>query len=188
MARTETPDVEIDRPCPPFSLPEPLTGRLWSQDDVRGPRGLLVAFLCNHCPYVKGMIGRFVADARLLQAEGVGVVAIMPNDIEAYPEDAPDLMKVFARDHDFSFPYLYDETQAVARAFGAVCTPDFFGYDRGLRLKYRGRLDEGRKDPPPPDAPRELLQAMRTVAADPTHVPTPQVPSLGCSLKWRGEA
>ncbi|GEO82963.1 thioredoxin family protein [Pararhodospirillum oryzae] len=186
MARTETPAVDTTFHCPPFTLPDP-EGRPWSRDQVMGPRGLLVAFLCNHCPYVKAVVDRFVVDARRLLDLGVGVVAIMPNDFQAYPDDAPPRMAEFARDHAFAFPYLVDESQAVARAFQAVCTPDFFGFEPGLALRYRGRLDEGRKDPPPVGCRRDLLEAMSAVAADPAHVPDPQWPSMGCSLKWRSD-
>lgn len=184
MARTETPEAAVGSPCPSFSLPDP-AGRLWSPAEVRGDAGLVVAFLCNHCPYVKGMIDRFVADVAVLQARGLGIVAIMPNDVTRYPEDGPDHMAVFARTHGFSFPYLFDESQQVARAFGAVCTPDFFGYDRDLTLRYRGRLDAGRKDPPPPDAARDLRTAMLWIADHPGEAPEPQHPSMGCSIKWR---
>jgi peroxiredoxin len=184
MPALETPGADLGALCPAFALPDP-TGRIWTLDELRGAKGLVVAFLCNHCPYVKASVDRFVADARLLQAEGIGVVAIMPNDFTAYPEDAPDAMVAFARDHAFPFPYLLDESQAVAESFEAVCTPDYFGFDRYLTLKYRGRLDAGRIDAPPSDGPRDLLDAMRAVARNPLEDPGQQVPSMGCSIKWR---
>ncbi len=116
--------------------------------------------------------------------EGVGFAAICSNDAASYPEDSFPKMREFAKRHDFQFPYLHDESQDVARAYGALCTPDFFGYDRDLKLKYRGRLDEGRTTPPPPDARREFLEAMRAIAATGV-APAIQVPSIGCSIKWK---
>jgi peroxiredoxin len=184
MASLQPPGAELGALCPDFALPDP-TGRAWSLKELRGKNGLLVAFICNHCPYVKSMIDRFVADAKVLQNAGIGVVAIMSNDIAAYPADAPEHMVTFARDHGFPFPYLVDETQAVAESFEAICTPDFFGFDRYLTLKYRGRLDAGRKDPPPADSPRELLDAMLAIAQNPHEEPGPQHPSMGCSIKWK---
>ena len=117
-------------------------------------------------------------------AERVGFAAISSNDAASYPEDSFPKMREFARTHEFPFPYLHDETQDIARAYGAVCTPDFFAFDRDLKLKYRGRLDEGRTAPPPPNARRELLEAMRAIAAG-AEAPANQVPSIGCSIKWR---
>ena len=181
----ETPVCEFGRPAVDFHLPD-LDGRLWSLADVRGPKGTLVMFICNHCPYVQAVVDRLVRDVRDLQALGVGVAAVMSNDVVHYPEDAPDRMKEFAARHGFTFPYLYDETQEVARAYDAVCTPDFFGYDAGLGLQYRGRLDASRREAGPPDARRELFEAMRQVAAT-GRGPAEQVPSMGCSIKWKAE-
>lgn len=171
--------------APDFLLPDAVSGETISLADVRGDNGTLVMFVCNHCPYVKAVIDRIVRDCRELESHGVRAVAIMANDVTAYPDDAPDKMKAFAAAHKFPFPYLYDETQTVARAYGAVCTPDFFGYDRALRLCYRGRLDASRMEPAPADAKRELFDAMREVATKGT-VPANQIPSIGCSIKWRG--
>jgi len=125
-----------------------------------------------------------VRDAGTLMGEGVGFAAICSNDAASYPEDSFEKMRDFAKRHDFPFPYLHDETQTIARAYGAVCTPDFFGFDRDLKLKYRGRLDEGRATPPPPNARRELLEAMRAIAATGA-APGEQIPSIGCSIKWK---
>lgn len=169
--------------APGFALPG-IDGRVWSLADVRGERGTLVAFICNHCPYVVAIIDRLVGDAALLRAEGIGVVGINSNDPAQYPEDSFDNMKAFARTHGLDFPYLFDESQEVARAWGAVCTPDFFGLDRSGRLRYRGRLDESGRLPAAPDARRELLDAMRQVAAT-GRGPERQTPSMGCSIKWR---
>ena len=132
----------------------------------------------------QAVIDRLVADARALMREDIGVAAICSNDAAAYPEDSFDDMKHFAERHRFPFPYLHDESQAVARAYGAVCTPDYFGYDADRRLKYRGRLDEGRASPPPPGARRELVEAMRAIATT-GRAPSDQIPSIGCSIKWK---
>ena len=148
MAASAT-DIVLNVPAPDFSLPA-TDGKTYALRDVAGPNGTVVVFICNHCPYVKAVIGRLVADARALMAEGIGFAAISSNDARAYPEDSFDAMQAFAKAHALPFPYLYDESQRVALAYGAVCTPDFFGYDKGLTLKYRGRLDEGRTGPPRP--------------------------------------
>jgi peroxiredoxin len=178
--------AEIGRQAPDFSL-SATDGNLYSLEDVAGRRGTVVVFICNHCPYVKAVAGRMVEDAKALAAEGIGFVAISSNDAATYPEDSFPNMKAFARQHGFPFPYLYDESQAVARAYGAVCTPDFFGLDADGRVQYRGRLDAGRKDPPPAGAKRELLEAMRMVA-ETGRAPVEQIPSVGCSMKWKDEA
>lgn len=159
-------------------------GRTYTFDDVAGEAGTVTVFICNHCPYVKSVIDRLVADARALMKEGIGFAAICSNDANSYPEDSFDNMKRFAGAHDFPFPYLHDETQSVARVYGAVCTPDFFGYDRDRKLKYRGRLDEGRTTPPFPCARRELVEAMRSIAATGVTLEN-QIPSIGCSIKWK---
>lgn len=151
---------------------------------LRGPNGLLLMFICNHCPYVKAVIDRICRDARELQTLGIGVAAIMSNDPTEYPEDSPEQMRQLAKALDFSFPYLHDATQDVARAYGAVCTPDFFGFNRDLELQYRGRLDASGRAPAAPDARRELFEAMREVAAS-GHGPRAQTASIGCSIKWR---
>ena len=141
-------------------------------------------FICNHCPYVKAVRDRILRDARELAGHGIDCVAIMSNDPTDYPEDSFDNMKRVAADYDFPFPYLFDETQAVAKAYGAVCTPDFFGYDSGLGLQYRGRLDASRKEPAPQDARRDLFEAMKQVAETGAG-PKEQIPGMGCSIKWK---
>ena len=182
MAVAQT-EIALDARAPDFRLPA-TDGRTYGLKDVAGDRGTVIVFICNHCPYVKAVIDRLAADARLLMGEGVGFAAICSNDSACYPEDSFPKMGEFARKHDFPFPYLHDETQDVARAYGAVCTPDFFGFDPELKLKYRGRLDEGRTTPPPPGARRELLEAMRAVAAGGPE-PANQAASIGCSIKWK---
>jgi len=161
-------------------------GRAYSLADVKGPKGTIVVFLSNHCPYVKATIDRIVRDFAALKADGIGAIAIMPNDVAAYPADSPDNMKAFATQHRFGFPYVIDETQETARAYGAQCTPDFFGFNAALELQYRGRLDTAGNRPAGPDTKHELLEAMRAVAA--TGIgPQHQMPSIGCSIKWKGE-
>ena len=176
-------EIALGAKAPDFRLPA-TDGRTYALKDVAGENGTVIVFICNHCPYVKAVIDRLTADARLLMSEGVSFAAICSNDATSYPEDSFARMGEFARKHDFPFPYLHDETQDVARAYGAVCTPDFFGFDRDLKLEYRGRLDEGRATPPPPGARRELLEAMRAIAAGGL-APANQTPSIGCSIKWR---
>jgi len=158
-------------------------GKTYSLTDVRGDKGTLVAFICNHCPYVKASIDRIVAEANALRAMGIGTIAIMPNDTATYREDSFDNMKAFARTHGFTFPYVIDQTQEVARAYDAQCTPDFFGFNAGDELQYRGRLDAARMSSLP-GARRDLYEAMKQVA-ETGKGPEEQTPSMGCSIKWR---
>jgi peroxiredoxin len=157
--------------------------KTWSLADVRGPNGTLVVFICNHCPYVKAVIGRIVEEAKVLHALGIGTIAVMPNDTKSYPQDSFDNMKAFATTHGFGFPYVIDETQEVARSYGAQCTPDFFGFNAGDELQYRGRLDASRTSLVP-NARRELYDAMKQVA-ETGRGPAEQIPSMGCSIKWK---
>ncbi|MEX6505402.1 thioredoxin family protein [Jiella sp. M17.18] len=162
-------------------------GRTHRIFDEKGKNGLLVVFICNHCPYVKAVIDRLVRDARDLAALGIGTVAISSNDVDAYPQDSFENMAVFAREHGFPFPYLYDADQSVARAYGAVCTPDFFGFNRDLGLQYRGRIDASRKEAAPEGTRRDLYEAMKLVA-ETGEGPREQVASIGCSIKWKDAA
>ncbi|MTD99331.1 redoxin domain-containing protein [Paracoccus sp. YIM 132242] len=177
------PVCDFGTPLHDFHLPG-TDGRFHSLEDARGPRGTLVMFICNHCPYVQSIIDRIVRDARQMQAAGIGVVAISANDADQYPQDGPGPMKTFADRHAFSFPYLHDETQQVARTFGAECTPDFFGYNAAGELQYRGRFDSSARTAGPADARRELLEAMLQIA-ETGKGPRHQVPSMGCSIKWK---
>jgi peroxiredoxin len=152
--------------------------------DQAGPNGLVVAFICNHCPYVKAVIGRIVRDAADLKEHGVGFVAISSNDADAYPADSFPEMKLFATRNGFGFPYLYDEDQTVARSYGAACTPDFFGFNAELELQYRGRLDASRKEADQPGLRRDLYEAMREIART-GEGPREQIASIGCSIKWK---
>src|SRR6516162_5741494 len=158
-------------------------GKTYSLAEVRGPTGTLVVLICNHCPYVKASINRIVAEANTLREIGLGTIAIMPNDTEAYLEDSFDNMKTFAARHSFTFPYVIDNTQEVARAYDAQCTPDFFGFNAQDELQYRGRLDASRMSIMP-RARRELFEAMKLVA-ETGGGPKEQLPSMGCSIKWR---
>ncbi|RMG32462.1 MAG: thioredoxin family protein [Gammaproteobacteria bacterium] len=185
MVSLQTPVCEFGKPAVDFRLPG-VDGREWSLDDCMGEKGVLVMFICNHCPYVKAVLDRIVRDARELREYGIGSVAIMSNDPAEYEEDSFENMKVVAERMDFPFPYLFDETQAVAKAYGAVCTPDFFGYNANRELQYRGRLDASRKEAAPPDARRDLFEAMKQVA-ETGKGPKDQIPSMGCSIKWRDQ-
>ena len=166
-----------------FDLPG-VDGKRYRLADALGEHGLLVMFICNHCPYVKAVRERIVRDCRDLGPQGIGAIAIMSNDPADYPEDSFDNMRAVARQFQYPFPYVWDETQEVARAYGAVCTPDFFGFNADLELQYRGRLDASRKETAPPDARRDLYEAMVQVART-GKGPLDQIPSIGCSIKWR---
>jgi peroxiredoxin len=165
-----------------FALPG-VDGKTWRLADVRGKNGTLVIFLCNHCPFVKAVISRIVEEVNALREIGVGAIAIMSNDPADYPEDSFDHMVAFARAHGFTFPYVIDKTQAVARAYDAQCTPDFFGFNARDELQYRGRLDASRRELIP-GARRDLFEAMKEIA-ETGRGPQEQIPSMGCSIKWR---
>jgi peroxiredoxin len=183
MVSTPTPICDFGRQAVDFEL-RGVDGRRHSLATARGVNGLLVMFICNHCPYVKAVIHRIVRDTTELKALGIGSIAVMSNDPGEYPEDSRDNMVKVARELNFPFPYVIDETQEVARAYGAVCTPDFFGFNADLRLQYRGRLDESRKETAPDGVRRDLFEAMKQVALTGSG-PREQVPSIGCSIKWK---
>jgi peroxiredoxin len=182
MPTLTTPPGAPGSVAPPFDLPG-TDGRRHTLSSIRGTHGTVVMFICNHCPYVKAVVDKIVRDMRDLSPHGVGSVAIMSNDPADYPDDSFDNMMALAAKLAFPFPYLFDETQEVAQAYGAACTPDFFGYDRDLRLVYRGRLD-GSGRSPDPAAPRELFTAMVDVART-GRAPALQHASVGCSIKWK---
>jgi peroxiredoxin len=179
----ETPICDFGWQAPEFRLPA-TDGKTYSLVDIRGPNGTLIMFICNHCPYVIGVIDRTVRDAAALQKLGVGVAAICANDAENYPQDSFEKMGEFARANGFVFPYLHDESQAIGRAYEAVCTPDFFGFDADLGLQYRGRLDASPRAAAPDSLKRELFEAMKGVAQT-GRGPERQTPSMGCSIKWK---
>ena len=185
MAATP-PTGNLGEKAPPFELPA-TDGKTYRLADLAGPKGTVIVFMCNHCPYVKAVIDRLIRDARDLEAIGVHTIAISSNDAEHYPADSFENMQRWATEKGFPFKYLYDESQAVARAYDAVCTPDFFGYDAGLELRYRGRLDESGRAGGPTSARRELYDAMRQVA-ETGQAPQQQIPSMGCSIKWKDAA
>ena len=184
MALTETRICDFGWKAIDFSL-EGTDGKTYAVADVRGENGTVVMFICNHCPYVKAAIPRIVRDMGELSAKGIGAIAVMPNDTESHPSDSFERMKEFADQHAFAFPYVIDRTQETARAYDAVCTPDYFGFDASDGLQYRGRLDEGRTEAPPAGVRRDLLEAMSGVAEG-RPGPAEQTASMGCSIKWRG--
>ncbi len=182
MVRLQTPVCEFGKKAIDFSLPG-VDRQQWTLQKCCGKRGLLVVFISNHCPFVKAIRKKLVRDTRELMTLGINTVAIMPNDTLAYPEDSFENMLRVSQEFDFPFPYLLDETQEVAKAYGAVCTPDFFGYNADLELQYRGRFDAA--GPADDDnLERELFKAMQQVAETGSG-PQQQIPSIGCSIKWR---
>ena len=183
MVSLTTPVCDFGWKAPDFDLPG-VDGKRYRLADVKGPNGLLIMFICNHCPYVKAVRSRIVRDAKELLQQGIHCVAISANDANTFPEDSFEDMKRIAVEWDLPFPYLYDESQAVAKTYGAVCTPDFFGFNAQLELQYRGRLDESRKETAPENVRRDLFEAMLQVAKT-GRGPADQIPSMGCSIKWK---
>lgn len=183
MVALNPPHCDFGWRAPDFDLPG-TDGRRHTLASCRGPKGLLVMFICNHCPYVQAILDRLIRDTAELQSLGIGVVAISSNDVTAYPDDSFEAMCRLTEERQLAFPYLYDESQAVARAYDAVCTPDFFGFDAAHGLQYRGRLDASGRQPAAPEARRELFEAMRQVA-ETGRGPLEQIPSIGCSIKWK---
>ncbi|ANT62357.1 alkyl hydroperoxide reductase [Salipiger sp. CCB-MM3] len=177
------PVCDFGWPAQGFSLPA-TDGKTYSLEELRGPKGTLIMFICNHCPYVLAVIDRIILDATELREHGIHTVAISANDAASYPADSFENMKKMAQHKAFPFPYLYDESQQVARAYDAACTPDFFGFDAALGLQYRGRLDASRKEAAPEGTRRDLFEAMKQVAEFGTG-PLDQIPSMGCSIKWK---
>lgn len=182
MVSLETPVCDFDNNAIDFSLPD-VDGKLWNLQQCCGENGLLVMFICNHCPYVKAILERLVRDTAELKILGINSVAIMSNDAAQYAEDSAENMKKIAKEFDFSFPYLLDASQEIAKKYGAVCTPDFFGYNSGLKLQYRGRLDASRKKTAAEDVKRDLFDAMKQVSGT-GKGPVEQIPGMGCSIKW----
>jgi len=183
MVSLQTPVCEFGKKAVEFTLPG-VDQQQWTLEKCSGKRGLLIMFISNHCPYVKAILKKLVRDTKDLKTLGINSVAIMPNDTVAYPDDSLDNMIRISKEYDFPFPYLLDETQVVARAYGAVCTPDFFGYNADLELQYRGRLDAAGPKSEDDSQKRELFEAMKQVA-ETGHGPENQIPSMGCSIKWQ---
>ena len=180
-----SPVCDFNWPAPDFQLLA-TDGRMLSRNDISGPKGCLIIFKCNHCPSVLGVLDRIQRDARDLQSIGIGVAAINANDAVAYPADSFENMVKLAKENGFSFPYLYDETQSVAKAYGAACTPDFFGFNAAGGLQYRGRLDASGRTAGATDLRRDLFEAMQQMVKT-GHGPDAQTASIGCSIKWKPE-
>ncbi len=178
----DTPLCDFGWKAPDFTLKDP-DGNSFNMTEQLGEKGLLIAFICNHCPYVQAIGDRLTQDVKELQAEGINVLAVMSNDYTYVPEDGPAYMKHFAKHFGFTFPYLVDEGQKVGRAYKAVCTPDFFGFNKDGELQYRGRLDDARMGRPS-DRTKELVNAMKQIA-ETGKGPEQQTASMGCSIKWR---
>ena len=185
MVSLQPPLCDFGWKARPFDLPG-VDGKRHTLESACGENGLLVMFICNHCPYVKSIRDRIIRDTRELRQHGINSIAIMSNDPAEYAEDSFENMKMVAQSHAFPFPYVLDETQQIARDYGAVCTPDFFGFNRNLELQYRGRLDASRKEAVP-DAARDLFNAMLQVAQT-GKGPQDQIASMGCSIKWKDAA
>ena len=183
MSLTKTPICDFGKKAEDFKL-KSTNNELLTLNDVKGDNGTLVMFICNHCPYVKAVISDIVNDCKLLQNLNVSSVAICSNDVINYPEDSFDKMIEFSNSNKFNFPYLHDETQEIARKFDAVCTPDFFGYNKNLELQYRGRIRELKDLKPIKDGESELYLAMKMIA-ETGRGPTDQISSMGCNIKWR---
>ena len=185
MVALETPICNFGWKAPDFSL-KGIDNKNYNFSDIKGKNGTLVMFICNHCPYVKSVIGRIVEDSLILQENGIGIVSIMSNDVNDPKyghEDSFENMIKFSQNNSFSFPYVYDESQETGRIYNAVCTPDFFGFNSSNELQYRGRLESSQKELMP-NAKKELLEAMLEVAKS-GQGPKEQVPSIGCSIKWK---
>ena len=179
----QTPICDFGQKAHDFKL-KSTDNKIISLDDVKGKNGTLIMFICNHCPYVKAVINDVVEDCKKLKDQGVNSIAICSNDVKNYPEDSFENMKKFSKNYKFGFPYLFDETQEIAKRYGAVCTPDFFGYNKNLELQYRGRLRELKNLIPQRDGDSDLLEAMRQIA-ETGKGPENQVPSAGCGIKWK---
>lgn len=183
MALLHTPTENENFTAPDFSLKN-IDGQTLSYKDIKGEKGTVIAFICNHCPYVQAIIKRFVHDARNLQDHDIGIAAIMPNDTVNYPADNFENMQKFARQHNFNFPYLIDETQETAKAYNAICTPDIFGFNADGELQYRGRLDSAGPKDADDSTVKELVGAMLQIAQN-GQGPAEQFSSMGCSIKWK---
>ena len=182
MALTKTPICDFGKKAEQFEL-KSINNKIISLNDVKGKNGTLIMFICNHCPYVKAVIEEIVQDCKKLKTNGINSLAISSNDVKNYPEDSFDNMIKFSRDHNFNFPYLFDETQEVAKKYGAVCTPDFFGYNKNLELQYRGRIRELKDLKPIGGSDSDLFNAMKQIA-ETGNGPKEQIPSMGCNIKW----
>ncbi|WP_420388099.1 thioredoxin family protein [Roseivirga sp.] len=184
MARTPSNMLPLGTPAPDFRLPDAVSGKTLSLNELRSDKATVIMFICNHCPFVKHVDEGIVSLAKDYQAKGVSFVAISSNDVENYPQDAPHLMKEEAEKEGYTFPYLYDETQAVAKAYDAACTPDFYVFDSDLKCAYRGQLDDSRPGNGKPVTGKDLRAALDEILAGKA-VSAQQIPSLGCNIKWK---
>ena len=182
MALTKTPICDFGKKAEEFNL-KSIDNKIVSLKDIQGKNGTLIMFICNHCPYVKAIIKDLVNDCNELRNIGINSVAICSNDVKNYPEDSFEKMIEFAKENKFEFPYLHDETQKVAQNYGAVCTPDFFGYNNNLELQYRGRMRELKDLKPVNNGESDLLLALKQIATT-GNGPKNQIPSMGCNIKW----
>ena len=182
MTLTKTPICDFGKKAESFEL-KSIENKIVSLNDVKGKNGTLIMFICNHCPYVKAVINDIVNDSNILKKEGINFVAIMSNDTKNYPEDSFENMIKFSKNNNFNFPYLFDETQEIAKNYGAVCTPDFFGYNKNLELQYRGRIRELNDLKPVGSGDSDLYKAMKQIA-ETGNGPIDQIPSMGCNIKW----
>ena len=180
---TQTPICDFGKKAVPFKL-KSTEGKIISLEDLKGENGTLIMFICNHCPYVKAITKDIVEDCNELKKLGINSIAISSNDPTNYPEDSFENMIEFAKKNEFSFPYLIDETQEIAKAYDAVCTPDFFGYNKDLELQYRGRSRELKNLIPIRNGQSDLYKAMKQIA-ETNYGPKDQIPSAGCSIKWK---
>ena len=184
MAATESNMLPLGTKAPQFSLIEPLTGKIRTLGELRSAKGTLVMFICNHCPFVKHVNSQLVALANDYLKKGISIVAISSNDAQSYPEDAPEKMAAIAKELEYPFPYLYDETQEVAKAYDAACTPDFYIFDGDLRLAYRGQLDSSRPSNNLPTNGEDIRNALESLLNN-SPISEHQKPSIGCSIKWK---
>ena len=183
MSLTKTPICDFSKKAEDFKL-KSTNGKIISLQDIRGENGTLIMFICNHCPYVKAVISDIVNDCKILKSLGINSLAICSNDVDNYPEDSFEKMVEFSDKYSFDFPYLHDDKQVVATNYGAVCTPDFFGYNKDLELQYRGRIRELRDLKPIREGESDLLQAMKLISKT-QEGPKDQIPSMGCNIKWK---
>jgi len=183
MARTLSNMLPLGTKAPTFQLPDPTSGNVYALDQLKSDKATVIMFICNHCPFVKHVDKGLVALAHDYQSKGVSFIAISSNDIQNYPQDAPDLMKVEAERVGYTFPYLYDESQAVAKAYDAACTPDFYIFDGEMNCAYRGQLDDSRPGNGKPVTGSDMRAALDDILAD-RSVSAPQIPSMGCNIKW----
>ena len=184
MAATPSTMMPLGTKAPDFTLPDTVSGQNLSLSELKGDKATLVMFICNHCPYVLHVNDELVRIAKEYQPKGISFIAISSNDVENYPQDGPELMKEQAKKVGYTFPYLYDETQDVARAYDAACTPDLFLFDQELKCVYRGQVDDSRPKNDKPVTGKDLRTALNAVLAG-KEVPEPQIPSIGCNIKWK---